>query len=63
MLFSFILALSITISLCIYQAGLRNIVEEAPAELHRAISGDLVAEEDTEQAAEGIIRVGTEVYK
>uniref|UniRef100_A0A671YB64 Voltage-dependent L-type calcium channel subunit alpha n=1 Tax=Sparus aurata TaxID=8175 RepID=A0A671YB64_SPAAU len=42
-------------------AGLRNIEEEAAPELHRAISGDLVNEEEMEQAAaeadvEGIFR-------
>lgn len=48
--------------LCVVQAGLRNIEEEAAPELHRAISGDLVNEEEMEQAAaeadvEGIFRV------
>ncbi|XP_034000510.1 dihydropyridine-sensitive L-type skeletal muscle calcium channel subunit alpha-1-like [Trematomus bernacchii] len=40
------------------QAGLRNIEEEAAPELHRAISGDLVTEEEMEGAAdeEGIFR-------
>ena len=45
--------------LCVHQAGLRNIEEEAAPELHRAISGDLVTEEEMEGAAdeEGIFRV------
>ncbi|RVE72858.1 hypothetical protein OJAV_G00043220 [Oryzias javanicus] len=38
------------------QAGLRNITEEAPAELHRSISGDLLAEEDSDQGGEEIFR-------
>ncbi|XP_042353799.1 dihydropyridine-sensitive L-type skeletal muscle calcium channel subunit alpha-1-like isoform X2 [Plectropomus leopardus] len=43
------------------QAGLRNIEEEAAPELHRAISGDLVTEEERERAideaaVEGIFR-------
>uniref|UniRef100_A0A8C4EFA1 Voltage-dependent L-type calcium channel subunit alpha n=1 Tax=Dicentrarchus labrax TaxID=13489 RepID=A0A8C4EFA1_DICLA len=41
------------------QAGLRNIEEEAAPELHRAISGDLVTEEEIERATdavEGIFR-------
>lgn len=42
------------------QAGLRNIEEEPAPELHRAISGDLVTEEEidrvTDEAAEGIFR-------
>ncbi|KAL4645856.1 dihydropyridine-sensitive L-type skeletal muscle calcium channel subunit alpha-1-like [Arapaima gigas] len=35
------------------QAGLRTIEEEAAPELHRAISGDLMVEEDLAQAMEG----------
>uniref|UniRef100_A0A3P9K4Q3 EF-hand domain-containing protein n=1 Tax=Oryzias latipes TaxID=8090 RepID=A0A3P9K4Q3_ORYLA len=38
------------------QAGLRNIAEEAPAELHRSISGDLLAEEDSDHGVEEIFR-------
>ncbi|XP_045899267.1 dihydropyridine-sensitive L-type skeletal muscle calcium channel subunit alpha-1-like, partial [Micropterus dolomieu] len=43
------------------QAGLRNIEEEAAPELHRAISGDLLTEEEVERATdkvavEGIFR-------
>ncbi|KAI1893156.1 hypothetical protein AGOR_G00141010 [Albula goreensis] len=34
------------------QAGLRSIEEEAAPELHRAISGDLMAEEEMDQAME-----------
>uniref|UniRef100_A0A8C2L4M9 Voltage-dependent L-type calcium channel subunit alpha n=1 Tax=Cyprinus carpio TaxID=7962 RepID=A0A8C2L4M9_CYPCA len=34
------------------QAGLRSIEEEAAPELHRAISGDLIAEDDMERALE-----------
>lgn len=54
--------LSSSIFLCVHQAGLRNIEEEAAPELHRAISGELVTEEEmdrvTEDAAvEGIFRV------
>lgn len=50
------------IFLCVNQAGLRNIEEEAAPELHRAISGDLITEEEinraTDKAAEdGIFRV------
>lgn len=46
----------------VHQAGLRNIEEEAAPELHRAISGDLVTEEEVgrasdEAAVEGIFRV------
>ncbi|XP_035518095.1 dihydropyridine-sensitive L-type skeletal muscle calcium channel subunit alpha-1-like [Morone saxatilis] len=47
------------IILCVHQAGLRNIEEEAAPELHRAISGDLVTEEEIERATdavEGIFR-------
>ncbi|KFP05175.1 Voltage-dependent L-type calcium channel subunit alpha-1S, partial [Calypte anna] len=46
------------------QAGLRSIEEEAAPEIHRAISGDLTAEEELERAMveaaieEGIYRVG-----
>lgn len=48
--------------LCVHQAGLRNIEEEAAPELHRAISGDLVTEEEIDRvtddtAVEGIFRV------
>lgn len=43
------------------QAGLRSIEEEAAPELHRAISGDLIAEDEMERAMaggeEGIYRV------
>lgn len=43
------------------EAGLRSIEEEAAPELHRAISGDLIAEDDMERAMEsgeeGIYRV------
>ncbi|KAE8297843.1 Voltage-dependent L-type calcium channel subunit alpha-1S [Larimichthys crocea] len=44
------------------QAGLRNIEEDTAQELHRAISGDLVTEEEMghatdEAAVEGIFRV------
>ncbi|XP_036435156.1 calcium channel, voltage-dependent, L type, alpha 1S subunit, b [Colossoma macropomum] len=35
------------------QAGLRTIEEEAAPELHRAISGDLIAEDEMERATEG----------
>ncbi|XP_057213026.1 calcium channel, voltage-dependent, L type, alpha 1S subunit, b [Triplophysa rosa] len=35
------------------QAGLRSIEEEAAPELHRAISGDLIAEDEIERAMEG----------
>uniref|UniRef100_A0A8B9I8R5 Voltage-dependent L-type calcium channel subunit alpha n=1 Tax=Anser brachyrhynchus TaxID=132585 RepID=A0A8B9I8R5_9AVES len=47
------------------QAGLRSIEEEAAPEIHRAISGDLMAEEELERAMveaameEGIYRVST----
>uniref|UniRef100_A0A7M4EDW4 Voltage-dependent L-type calcium channel subunit alpha n=1 Tax=Crocodylus porosus TaxID=8502 RepID=A0A7M4EDW4_CROPO len=47
------------------QAGLRTIEEEAAPEIHRAISGDLTAEEELERAMveaameEGIYRVST----
>uniref|UniRef100_A0A8C3L112 Voltage-dependent L-type calcium channel subunit alpha n=1 Tax=Chrysolophus pictus TaxID=9089 RepID=A0A8C3L112_CHRPC len=47
------------------QAGLRSIEEEAAPEIHRAISGDLTAEEELERAMveaameEGIYRVST----
>lgn len=37
----------------ILQAGLRSIEEEAAPELHRAISGDLIAEDEMERAMEG----------
>uniref|UniRef100_A0A669R0R2 Voltage-dependent L-type calcium channel subunit alpha n=1 Tax=Phasianus colchicus TaxID=9054 RepID=A0A669R0R2_PHACC len=49
------------------QAGLRSIEEEAAPEIHRAISGDLTAEEELERAMveaameEGIYRVSTAV--
>uniref|UniRef100_A0A8C4GLP4 Voltage-dependent L-type calcium channel subunit alpha n=1 Tax=Dicentrarchus labrax TaxID=13489 RepID=A0A8C4GLP4_DICLA len=36
------------------QAGLRNIEEEAAPELHRAISGDLVTEEEIERATDAV---------
>lgn len=36
-----------------YQAGLRSIEEEAAGDLHRAISGDLIAEDEMERAMEG----------
>ena len=40
------------------QAGLRNIEEEAAPELHRAISGQLLNEEEINEANEGgIFRV------
>lgn len=47
---------------CVHQAGLRNIEEEAAPELHRTISGDLMTEEEMvratdEAAADGIFRV------
>ncbi|KFU91148.1 Voltage-dependent L-type calcium channel subunit alpha-1S, partial [Chaetura pelagica] len=48
---------------CLHQAGLRSIEEEAAPEIHRAISGDLTAEEELERAMveaaieEGIYRV------
>lgn len=48
---------------CPLQAGLRSIEEEAAPEIHRAISGDLTAEEELERAMveaaleEGIYRV------
>lgn len=48
---------------CLPQAGLRTIEEEAAPEIHRAISGDLTAEEELERAMveaameEGIFRV------
>uniref|UniRef100_A0A8D2NDI8 Voltage-dependent L-type calcium channel subunit alpha n=1 Tax=Zonotrichia albicollis TaxID=44394 RepID=A0A8D2NDI8_ZONAL len=48
------------------QAGLRSIEEEAAPEIHRAISGDLTAEEELERAMveaaleEGIYRVSSE---
>uniref|UniRef100_A0A8C3D2B4 Voltage-dependent L-type calcium channel subunit alpha n=1 Tax=Cairina moschata TaxID=8855 RepID=A0A8C3D2B4_CAIMO len=48
-----------------HQAGLRSIEEEAAPEIHRAISGDLMAEEELERAMveaameEGIYRVST----
>lgn len=47
---------------CVNQAGLRNIEEDTAQELHRAISGDLVTEEEMghatdEAAVEGIFRV------
>uniref|UniRef100_A0A8C8BSN2 Voltage-dependent L-type calcium channel subunit alpha n=1 Tax=Otus sunia TaxID=257818 RepID=A0A8C8BSN2_9STRI len=48
---------------CPHQAGLRSIEEEAAPEIHRAISGDLTAEEELERAMveaameEGIYRV------
>lgn len=50
------------ITFCVHQAGLRNIEEEAAPELHRAISGDLVTEDEMERATyeaadEGIFRV------
>uniref|UniRef100_A0A8B9LAG8 Calcium channel, voltage-dependent, L type, alpha 1S subunit, b n=1 Tax=Astyanax mexicanus TaxID=7994 RepID=A0A8B9LAG8_ASTMX len=35
------------------QAGLRTIEEEAAPELHRAISGDLIAEDEMDRALEG----------
>ncbi|XP_051949885.1 calcium channel, voltage-dependent, L type, alpha 1S subunit, b [Xyrauchen texanus] len=35
------------------KAGLRSIEEEAAPELHRAISGDLIVEDDMERALEG----------
>uniref|UniRef100_A0A8B9NPR7 Voltage-dependent L-type calcium channel subunit alpha n=1 Tax=Accipiter nisus TaxID=211598 RepID=A0A8B9NPR7_9AVES len=35
---------------CPHQAGLRSIEEEAAPEIHRAISGDLTAEEELERA-------------
>ncbi|ROL49181.1 Dihydropyridine-sensitive L-type skeletal muscle calcium channel subunit alpha-1 [Anabarilius grahami] len=35
------------------KAGLRSIEEEAAPELHRAISGDLIAEDEMERAMEG----------
>ncbi|NWH41567.1 CAC1S protein, partial [Chloropsis hardwickii] len=47
------------------QAGLRSIEEEAAPEIHRAISGDLTAEEELERAMveaameEGIYRVSS----
>uniref|UniRef100_A0A8B9TJS0 Voltage-dependent L-type calcium channel subunit alpha n=1 Tax=Anas platyrhynchos TaxID=8839 RepID=A0A8B9TJS0_ANAPL len=50
---------------CPHQAGLRSIEEEAAPEIHRAISGDLMAEEELERAMveaameEGIYRVST----
>uniref|UniRef100_A0A8C2SWP2 Voltage-dependent L-type calcium channel subunit alpha n=1 Tax=Coturnix japonica TaxID=93934 RepID=A0A8C2SWP2_COTJA len=50
---------------CPHQAGLRSIEEEAAPEIHRAISGDLTAEEELERAMveaameEGIYRVST----
>lgn len=58
----FYLFLHLPYFFCADQAGLRNIEEEAAPELHRAISGDLVNEEEIEQAAteadvEGIFRV------
>lgn len=49
----------------VHQAGLRSIEEEAAPEIHRAISGDLTAEEELERAMveaameEGIYRVST----
>lgn len=52
-----------TCLLCPHQAGLRSIEEEAAPEIHRAISGDLTAEEELERAMveaaleEGIYRV------
>lgn len=48
---------------CSNEAGLRTIEEEAAPEIHRAISGDLTAEEELERAMveaaieEGIYRV------
>lgn len=50
---------------CPLQAGLRSIEEEAAPEIHRAISGDLTAEEELERAMveaaleEGIYRVSS----
>ena len=32
-------------------------MEEPPAELHRAISGDLVAEDESDGALDGLLRV------
>lgn len=51
-----------------FQAGLRSIEEEAATELQRAISGDLLNDEDMdramdEAAEEGIYRVGGERFE
>jgi len=58
---------SLTTFPCVLQAGLRNIEEEEAApELHRAISGDLLTEEEVERGnddaaeEEGIFRVTEE---
>lgn len=53
---------------CPHQAGLRSIEEEAAPEIHRAISGDLTAEEELERAMveaameEGIYRVSAALW-
>ncbi|XP_069559331.1 dihydropyridine-sensitive L-type skeletal muscle calcium channel subunit alpha-1-like [Brachyistius frenatus] len=38
------------------QAGLRNIEEEAAPELHRAISGELITDDDMGQGVDGLLR-------
>lgn len=46
------------------QAGLRNIEEEAAPELHRAISGQLLNEEEINEAGEGgIFRVRCQKHR
>jgi hypothetical protein len=56
------LSLALLRSLSIFQAGLRSIEEEEAPELQRAISGDLMNEEEMDRAMEdaaeeGIFRV------
>ena len=46
--------------LCVHQAGLRNIEEEGVPELHRAISGDLVTEEEIDRAVD---EAGESIYR
>lgn len=52
----------LSLSISLFQAGLRSIEEEAAPELQRAISGDLMNEEEMDRAMEdaaeeGIFRV------